>query len=290
MITIITCSIKPDVCKRMLDSVSMTIGAEYEVVVFDNREKQYGICKAYNEAAKKSKGTYLCFVHEDIEIQTTDWGKNLIEFVNKTPNCGVIGLAGGFYAPRNFTSWYVGSNAIAMKIHDLKLSVNQELTYQYFNPNDELFSRVICIDGVFLFVRRDIWQANKFDEQTFQGFHFYDADFSLAIAQEYQNYVYFGMDVYHYSRGNVEKTYCDNMYIFQKKWKGRLPYCQPGYRSSFINELRKATEVLWLYIDSGFSMIESYKRIYRINGIVFFICFWGYKCRKIFFKKTTLRK
>ena len=284
MISIITCSIKPDVCKRMLDSVSKTIDAEYETVVFDNREKQYGICKAYNEAAKNAKGDYLCFVHEDIEIRTNGWGKALIEFINETKNCGIVGLAGGHYAPRNFISWYADAKAVSMKIYDPRFSMNQALKYQYCNPANEVFSKVICLDGVFLFVKKELWQENNFDEKIFKGFHFYDADFSFSMAQKYQNYVYFGMDVYHFSGGNREKTYCENMYLFQRKWKGRLPYCLPEYKVSFREELRNASEILFLYRENGFSKTESYKRIFRNNGVLFFILFLAKQCKNFFFK------
>ena len=284
MISIITCSIKPDVCKRMLDSVSKTVGAEYETVVFDNREKQYGICKVYNEAAKNAKGDYLCFVHEDIEIKTNGWGKTLIEFVNKTENCGIIGLAGGHYAPRNFISWCPDVKAISMKIYDPLLSGNQELIFKYYNPTNEVFSKAICLDGVFLFAKKELWQENNFDERIFKGFHFYDADFSFAIAQKYQNYVYLGMDVYHFSEGNMDSTYCENMYLFQKKWKNKLPYCLPGYKISFWDELRKANDVFLLNRKNGLPKIETYKRIYKINAILFLILFLAKQCKKYFLK------
>ncbi|MDR3002297.1 MAG: glycosyltransferase family protein [Fibromonadaceae bacterium] len=288
MISLITCSIKPDICKKMLISVSKTIGTEYETIVFDNREKKYGICKVYNEAAENANGDYLCFVHEDIEVQTGGWGKNLIEFASKTENCGIIGLAGGYYAPRNFVSWRVDKTS-PMKVYDPAFSNNQELTYKYCNPSNEVFSRVVCIDGVFLFVKKKVWLENKFDEETFKNFHFYDADFSFAIAQKYHNHVYFGMDVYHFSAGNIEKIFCENMYLFQNKWKNRLPYCLPGYKISFRQELRAASSAFSLYRKNGFSRIESLKRIYRINGILFFIVFLVKKVKKIFCDKFLIR-
>jgi glycosyltransferase involved in cell wall biosynthesis len=86
----------------MLDSVSQTIGVEYENIVFDNRQKNFGLCAAYNKAAEKANGDYLCFVHEDIVIKTNGWGKELIEFAEHNNDCGVIGISGSKYANRNF--------------------------------------------------------------------------------------------------------------------------------------------------------------------------------------------
>jgi glycosyltransferase involved in cell wall biosynthesis len=261
----------------MFDTVSQTIGTEYENRVFDNREKKLGICEAYNRAADKANGEYLCFVHEDIIIKTDGWGKELINFAKHNNDCGVIGIAGSKYANRNFISWYAPEHLI--KVYDGISSGNNldsetNLFYHYSNPNNEIFSKAVCLDGVFLFVERNIWANNKFDEKTFKGFHFYDADFSFSISQKYQNYVYFGMDIYHFSAGNVEKTFCEDMYLFQKKWKYSLPYCLPGYEVSFRQELEKVNDMFYLYIENGFSSIEVFKRIYKINGLFFLYIFF----------------
>ena len=279
MISLITCSIKPDVCKKMLDSVSKTIGTEYEAIVFDNREKQYGICKAYNEAANNANGDYLCFVHEDIEIKSNDWGKNLMEFVDRTEKCGAIGLAGGHFVPQNFVCWMVNRTS-PMNLYDPSPSDNQEYKHIYYNPDNEVFSKVVCIDGVFMFVKKSVWEANQFDESAFKGFHFYDADFSLAVAHEYQNYVYFGMEVHHFSGGNMDKSYCEDMFLFQKKWKNSLPFSLPGYKVSIWEELNQAENVFYVLRKNGFSILESLQRICQINGVLFVILFLAKRGRR----------
>jgi len=287
MVSIITCSIKPEICQRMLNSVNQTIGVEYETIVFDNREKRFGLCAAYNNAAKEAKGDYLCFVHEDIVIETEDWGRGLIKFAENNNDCGAIGIAGGKYANRNFLSWCVPNHLI--KVYDGRGSKN-DLIYHYINPNNEIFSKAVCLDGVFLFVKKDIWENNKFDEKTFKDFHFYDADFSFSISQRYQNYVYFGMDIYHFSPGNIEKTYLENMYLFQKKWKCRLPYCLSGYNVSFRQELGTVNNIFYLYRKNGFSRIEIFKRIYKINGILFFVFFLCKRIKILLFNNILLSR
>jgi len=278
VISVITCSIKPEICQRMFDSVSQTIGIEYETIAFDNREEKLGICAAYNKAAKDANGDYLCFVHEDIVIKTYNWGNELIKFYENNNDCGVIGIAGGKCANRNFIGWWDTESRL-IKVYDGvnsgdNLAPEANLFYHYSNPNNEIFSRAICIDGVFLFVKKSIWENNKFDEETFKGFHLYDADFSFSISQKYQNYVYFGIDIYHFSAGNIEKTFCENMYLFQKKWKFKLPCCLPGYKISFRQELININIIYYLYKVNGFSMIEINKRICKINGLLLFTLFF----------------
>jgi glycosyltransferase involved in cell wall biosynthesis len=257
----------------MFDSISRTIGMEYEAIVFNNREKKYGICKAYNEAAKGAKGDYLCFAHEDIVIKTNAWGRELVKFAEQNCGCGAIGIAGGKWTNRNFFGWW--SSDFLIKIHDGSDSDKQnnldesDLIYKYANPNNEVFSKAVCLDGVFLFVKKDIWENNKFDEDTFRGFHFYDADFTFSISQKYQNYVYFGIDIYHFSKGKADRAFYENMFLFQKKHKKKLPYYLPNdnfsFRQKIKAECRNMRSIYRLYRENGFSCLQSLYRVLYIN-------------------------
>ena len=277
MISLIICSVRPDVCQKMLDSVAKTIGTEYEAIVFDNREKQYGICRAYNEAAKYANGGYLCFVHEDIVIKTEGWGRRLIDFSNKTDNCGVIGIAGGKNALNPFFDWGGDGKNSRYRYYDPPVGIEKTegncydsgLVYRYRNPKNEEFTKSVALDGLFLFTSRKIWEENPFDENYFTGFHFYDADFTFAIAQKHQNYVYFGIEVYHFSGGSPNKAYCDNILLFQKKWNDCLPYCLPGYEVSLLHELNSAAAIFHLHRKNAFSRMKSLKRIYSMSGALF---------------------
>ena len=93
MLSIITCSIKPEQLKAFKKNIETTIGIPFELIAFDNRVLQYGLCKVYNECARQAKYDFLCFAHEDISFQTYDWGKIIISELSK-PDCGVIGFAG----------------------------------------------------------------------------------------------------------------------------------------------------------------------------------------------------
>ena len=93
MLSIITCSIKPEQLKAFKKNIEDTIGIPFELIAFDNRVHQYGLCKVYNECARQAKYDFLCFAHEDISFQTYDWGKIIISELSK-PDCGVIGFAG----------------------------------------------------------------------------------------------------------------------------------------------------------------------------------------------------
>jgi len=277
-ISIITCSVKPEMCTQMLESVKNTIGTDYEAIVFDNREKNLGICQVYNDCAKKAKNPYLCFIHEDVLMPSSNWGKNMIEFAEKTPNCGVIGFAGGTIATRNFTGWGMGPKARyryydPSGIGEEKTKSINGLVLKYNNPKNQEFARVVTLDGLFLFVSKTVWEENPFDEENIKGFHFYGTDFSFGVAQKHQNYVCFIADIYHFSGGNRERAFYENARVFQNKWRNALPYSIGEQKITFMDELKNSQRLFVQSVQFGLPIASSIKHLVKINGVLFFFIF-----------------
>ncbi len=67
MISIIICSVNQNYLKDVAENISNSIGVEYELLVWDNREAKKGLCEVYNMMAAKARYDYLCFLHEDIK-------------------------------------------------------------------------------------------------------------------------------------------------------------------------------------------------------------------------------
>ena len=97
MISIIVCSKFPTLSKELLDNISQTVGTDYEIVSIDNSQAKYSIFEAYNEGVARSKGEYLCFMHEDVVLRSSNWG-NTVERVLSHKDVGAIGVAGGCVA------------------------------------------------------------------------------------------------------------------------------------------------------------------------------------------------
>jgi hypothetical protein len=254
----------------MAESIKNTIGINFETIIFDNREKKLDICQVYNYCAAKAKFPYLCFIHEDIIMPTVNWGKNMIEFAEKTPECGIIGFAGGTIVKKNFLSWWCGTKA-RYRFYDLNIGGKachiDGLSCKYNNPDNEEFAKVITLDGVFLFLSKDVWKDNPFDEERIKGFHFYNADFSFGIAQKKQNYVCLTADIYHFSVGSHDKTYDENARIFQKKWKQALPYSISNQKAGIIDEIDTALILFIHSIRHGVTIKDSVKHFLEINGL-----------------------
>ncbi|GHV40957.1 hypothetical protein AGMMS49546_15840 [Spirochaetia bacterium] len=271
-ISVIICSKSLEFCDQLIKNIGGKIGTQFEVIVFDNRETRWGICKVYNHCAAKAKYSYLCFIHEDIIMPTHNWGKLLVEFAEKTSNCGIIGFAGGTIAKKNFMDWELGPNG-RYRYYDPSLRkpnkdyTFSDLTYKYNNPENKEFAEVITLDGFFLFTGKEVWEETPFDEERIKGFHCYDADFSLAVAQRRQNYVCLVADIYHFSGGNHDKTYFENTMIFQKKWKNKLPQIIGNQKISIVEELSNGVSLFKNLKKNKFQTKDCISHFIEINGI-----------------------
>src|SRR5688572_11301326 len=108
MISVIVCSVQPAYLEQLKENLQETIGVEYELLAYDNRNSKKGICAVYNEMAAKAKFTILCFAHEDILFETKSWGQELINSFNGSYE--VIGVAGSKYKSSLFSGWFTGNN------------------------------------------------------------------------------------------------------------------------------------------------------------------------------------
>jgi len=232
MISIIVSSINPEQNKIFRENIHQTIGIPYELLIHDNRDTKWGLCKLYNFYAKQSKYDILCFAHEDILFQTKDWGTIISDFFHRTSNVGVIGFAGATLKTKTLSGWESHKTTTRMNVAHGKNKIRKRCV----NPFEEEFSEVLTLDGLALIVSKQSWEKYPFDEETFQGFHLYDLDFSFQIAQEYKNYVCFSVNVKHLSKGAYGNDWYKASLLFQEKWKDKLPYSIHLYPSSVFSK------------------------------------------------------
>lgn len=225
MFTVITCSVNPDSAAALRTNVEATIGVPFEFMAFDNREARRGICSIYNECARNARYDLLCFVHEDVEFRTQNWG-GIIARKLREPDCGVIGFAGSVSKLSPLTGF--GSLREHTRFNYYQGMPDGKVERKSINPDGLDFSPVICLDGMCLIVRRDVWERSPFDEELFTGFHAYDIDFTIAVACNYHNYVCNLAEVFHASIGNFSREWYENARICHEKWRSRLPMFASG--------------------------------------------------------------
>ncbi len=278
MISIIICSKFTDISLELKENIKTTIGVNYELVVVDNSKGEHSIFAAYNKGFRESKYPYLCFVHEDVLFQQKDWGAALIAHLSN-PQTGVVGVAGGPIATRIPASWWLVGNGYKNLIQHYKIknTIANELSFSH-EPKE-----VILLDGVFLSMRRELFDLIRFDE-SLDGFHGYDHDICIqSVVAGYKNYVVFDILLTHFSEGSMNAQYYTNLLKVYKKWAGNLPLSASDVPDKILNNFNKLENKLFnklirRLIKVGFSkkLIES--DLIFFNQIIFknsnfYVCF-----------------
>lgn len=225
MLSIIICSISLKYLEALEANIRKTIGISHEIIAVDNREKRWPIAKVYNYGAQKAKYPYLFFVHEDVNFHSNGWGEVIVNKLAE-PDCGVIGFGGSKVKLSSYSGWYQCGectvNYFYQNLHNGLTAFRASNTYL-----ERSFEEVIVLDGLGLFVRKDVWKQYPFDEELLTGFHCYDIDFSLQIATaNYKNYVCCSnqMLIEHFSQGNFSDiNWFSTTLRLHEKWKHLLP-------------------------------------------------------------------
>lgn len=224
MLSIIICSISLKYLEALEANIRKTIGISHEIIAVDNREKRWPIAKVYNYGAQKAKYPYLFFVHEDVNFHSNGWGEVIVNKLAE-PDCGVIGFGGSKVKLSSYSGWYQCGectvNYFYQNLHNGLTAFRASNTYL-----ERSFEEVIVLDGLGLFVRKDVWKKYPFDEELLTGFHCYDIDFTLQIAHaHFKNYVCCSNQVLieHFSMGSMDEKWFSATICLHKKWKYLLP-------------------------------------------------------------------
>lgn len=218
-LSIIVCSIRPDELRAFEENIRATIGAgvEYEILAHDNREACLSLAAAYNSCARRARFENLLFVHEDAGFVTRDWYSPIAAKLAEK-DCGVIGFAGSKLVTDAPGGWNVAPRYTVVNVQE------KGVNYCHNTHETLYFEPAAVLDGFMMFVRREVWQEFPFDENLLTGFHCYDVDFTLTIAQKYVNYICSGILPYHNSPGKFEDEWMlATGKMYQEKWHGMLP-------------------------------------------------------------------
>ncbi|QNL47732.1 hypothetical protein H8S90_12945 [Olivibacter sp. SDN3] len=227
MLSIVIVSINKSYLNSLTENIQQTIGTvPYELLVIDNTQNKKGICERYNQAAKQAKYEIICYVHEDIEFMTDDWGGIITDIFKDHPEIGLLGFAGASYKSMSPSGWfcYGGLESIHHNnvVQHYKFS-DKETRHTYVNKKKVKLTNVAVLDGVYLCTKKSIVLQYPFDDQLLKGFHCYDVDISLSIGQHYDVAVTFDVLINHFSEGNYGSEWIKETIKLQKKWQHLLP-------------------------------------------------------------------
>lgn len=176
-VSIIICSITPQkfdrVCanyRRLLDGVPVEI-----IGIHDARS----MCEGYNRGLQKATGDLLVFSHDDIEICAPDFADRLRNRLAVHDLVGVAGstkLAGSGWV---YSRWPHIHGQVGMPPD----AGNDGIAVTAFHMRGAATTGAQALDGLFLACRREVAEALRFDENTFDGWHLYDFDFSFRASR-----------------------------------------------------------------------------------------------------------
>lgn len=223
MFSIVICSVNEQLLVQVKNNIAATIGIDYEILWWNNKNKRTGLCEVYNTLAAKARYPYLVFCHEDILFKTKDWGRELLFNFNLNTSISLIGVAGCKYKSKAFSGWYSGINSI--DCFDIVHHVNGQDIVLSSGGSDATVEEVVCIDGVFMACTKAIWQQVKFNEEQLKGFHFYDIDFSLRVAEKKKVAIARNIQIIHITQGgDYGDRWVEAAFTFHENSKVALPF------------------------------------------------------------------
>jgi hypothetical protein len=170
--SVLVCSIDPVRFRNVTASYHRRFaGFPLEIIgIHDARS----LADGYNRAAAQATGDLLVFSHDDIELVTPDFAQRLFAHLDRYDGVGVAG-ASQVVGPR-----WGDAGQRAMHGHVLHPSPPGRPGALLMAAG---FQRPVCdgirvLDGVFVAVRRHVWETHRFDADRYDGFHLYDLDFT----------------------------------------------------------------------------------------------------------------
>jgi GT2 family glycosyltransferase len=188
-------------------------------VRYRRNNENVGLIRALNQGAELAAGDLLCFLHNDTEMRDPRWLERLSGAVQSSTRIGLAGLYGVRRLRRD--GRYVGRTIVHC------LAGHENLR----EPTVE----VAAVDGVCLFLARDVLDAVGGFDEGYGFFHGYDRDLSFSVRELGLRCAVVSAPFVH--RGGGTRTAADAptsppqdlaqrrvaLARFAQKWRHRLP-------------------------------------------------------------------
>jgi hypothetical protein len=245
MISFIVCSLREDQLGALSENLAASAGVEFELLTHRNRETNWGLARVYNHLAERARFPLLAFLHEDVRFPATPvFGRELVDFYAARPGAGVVGFAGSQVKSRSPSGWE--NLAAHTRESVVQHGFPEGARVLRVNPEREAYSQVTVLDGLALFVPRQVWSAHRFDEATCPGFHAYDLDFTTQVAQTHANYVCHVVLPEHFSMGSPTASWREACERYHRKWAERLPLACVALTPAQLGECEAFSAYHWL--------------------------------------------
>lgn len=221
-VSVIICSVRPERFARACASYKERFATvEHEIIgIHDARS----LCEGFNRGMRRALGDVLLFSHDDIELASPDFAARLLLHLDRHD---VVGIAGATRAVAG-----VWLQAGWPHIHGqagMPGSTPGSVIVTGYPMRGRATPGAQLLDGVLIAARREAALRIGWDEATFDGWHFYDLDFSYAAARSgLRTAIAHDLLVVHDSGGHFGeewKRYCEK---FRNKYRDTLPQEAPA--------------------------------------------------------------
>ena len=174
MISIAFCSIDSARAESIERHYRALLGHEpHEIIAITDARS---LAEGYNRCLNQAHGDIVIFSHDDIEfLDPATWLARLKAHLTEFDLLGLAGTTKVISA-----AWAGAGPPYAFgQIGELDGSV-EPFRVLIFAVPAPVVPGIQAVDGLFMAVRRNVIERIRFDEETFDGFHCYDTDFSFS--------------------------------------------------------------------------------------------------------------
>jgi len=190
------------------------------------------LTEVYNEILEESTNDIVVLCHDDIYFDTKNWVKKLVRHFEKNPH-GIIGLAGTSHIPKSGMWWEDRSKMYGIVNHE---SEGKKWESKYSSSLGDKLKDVVIVDGLFICLSKS--RIKKRFDETVEGFHFYDVNFSFQnFLEGVQIGVMFDIRVTHKSIGMTNEKWERNRIQFSERYSSELPKIVPKKKSEKLKIL-----------------------------------------------------
>lgn len=217
MITVVYCTRETNPVHR--EHIIKSSGLHKHIEVIEIINNGESLTKAYNRGLKQATNNIVVFCHDDLTIETKQWGHKLLKMFAKHSEYGIIGVAGTKFMSTSGQWWENPKKMYGRVAHTHE---GKTWLSTYSEDMDHDIEEVVTVDGVFFAVDKTKLKVN-FNE-TVEGFHFYDVTFCF---ENFLKGVKLGVvtmiRVNHKSIGMTNDQWNENRIKFADAFKDSLP-------------------------------------------------------------------
>jgi hypothetical protein len=182
----------------------------------------------------------VIFVHEDVKLLDPNLVPKLEMLFKEKQDLGLTGVAGTSELSDTCRWW---SNDVKnMRGH--LIQENKQQSYHLVKGIIGYSDDLVVVDGVFLAIRgKLLLDGLKFDDKSYDGFHFYDLDICLQVLEMKYKIGVTDILILHKSVGDISKNddWSKNKDIFFQKWSENHKF--PFSANIFLHDNIKEIEV-----------------------------------------------